>query len=69
MIFGNEPAETRCPYCGTNTITEVIFTNGIMTYILAFILLLAFGVFFSMILIPLAFIFTKSLAHKCGACE
>ncbi|KRX03745.1 hypothetical protein PPERSA_04253 [Pseudocohnilembus persalinus] len=68
-IFGNEPIQTRCPYCGAQTLTEVKFQNGILTYILLFLSLMVFGLLLSLIIIPLVFVFTKSLVHSCGQCE
>jgi hypothetical protein len=54
----------RCPYCGITMTTNIDFHNGFISYISIFLVLITFGLSFSLILIPLTFLFTKEMIHK-----
>lgn len=49
----------KCPYCLNQTITNVTFQNGYLSYVASFFVLLAFGLITSMILIPVVMLVTK----------
>ena len=64
VVFGVEPQKCVCPFCNNNVITVVEYQSGYITFLLSFIVLLIFGFLFSIFLIPVAILLTKSLIHK-----
>lgn len=48
--------------------TLVEYENGYLSYIIAVILVILFGLFLSIIIIPIALVLTKNLVHKCSVC-
>lgn len=54
----------KCPYCLNQTVSNVTFKNGFISYVLAFFVLLAVGLIASLMLIPIVMILTKQLVHR-----
>jgi hypothetical protein len=54
----------KCPYCLNQTISNVTFKNGYLSYISAFFMLLAVGLLGSLMCVPVVMLVTKQLIHR-----
>ncbi|CAD8056816.1 unnamed protein product [Paramecium primaurelia] len=69
LVLGDQPKQIKCPFCSNSTVSTVTFKNGYISYITCFLVLLIFGLMPSLLLIPVIMIITRTLIHKCSACN
>ncbi|CAD8062801.1 unnamed protein product [Paramecium sonneborni] len=69
LVLGDQPKQIKCPFCSNSTVSTVTFKNGYISYITCFLVLLIFGLMPSCLLIPVIMIITRTLIHKCSACN
>jgi len=67
-IYKNLPVNFTCPNCDYTGYTIVEQKTTYISYVLMILFIFLFGIFFSIILMPLVILLTRSFFHKCPSC-
>jgi len=67
-VYKNLPVHFTCPNCDYTGYTIVEQKTTYISYVLMILFIFLFGIFFSIILMPLVILLTRSFFHKCPSC-
>lgn len=67
-LYKSLPIHFTCPHCDYTGYTIVEQKTTYISYILMILFIFVFGIFFSILLMPLVILLTRSFFHKCPSC-